>query len=335
MHDIRNTVNKWLADGDPIALATVIYTWGSAPRKTGAKMAVRADMHMVGSVSGGCVEADVVREALKTLEDQQPRLLDYSVSNETALGVGLACGGSISVLVETLDPQWWHQLDPATRQASVVFLDEHQRGHKALLSADGTAYYQTMPISEAIRAAVLETLADGQSTRQVVGEHDLFIDLHLPSPHLIIIGGSHVGMALQKLAQTLDYRVSLVDPRKAFATTDRFPQSVAIYQQYPDKVLPELKLGPDTFIAVLSHDPKIDDPALITALQLPVSYVGLMSSQRTHEQRLERLRAAGLSTELLARIHTPIGINIKAQTPEEIALSIMAEIVAVRNGALL
>jgi xanthine dehydrogenase accessory factor len=165
-----------------------------------------------------------------------------------------------------------------------------------------------------------------------IGDLELLIDVHRPQPRLVIIGGAHVAQALCRLAQILGYEVIVIDPRSAFATPERFLAVKTLSHLYPDKVLPELGLDTETYVAVLTHDPKIDDPALSVALASPAPYVGVMSSSRSHRLRIERLTKAGIDPALLERIHTPIGLSIGAQTPEEIALSVMAQIVAVRNG---
>jgi xanthine dehydrogenase accessory factor len=171
-----------------------------------------------------------------------------------------------------------------------------------------------------------------KSGLSVLGDYEVMVDVHRPRPHLIIIGGVHIAMPLQGFARQVGFRVSIVDPRRAFATAERFPEVSAILHQYPDKALPELGLDEDTYLAVLTHDPKIDDPALITALPSSAPYIGVLSSSRTHEKRSARLAEKGITAELLSRVNTPIGIDIGAKTPEEIALCILAEIVAVRNG---
>ncbi|MAS34522.1 MAG: hypothetical protein CL610_10975 [Anaerolineaceae bacterium] len=338
MLDILDTVNHWLEQKRPVALATVVETWGSAPRGVGSKMAVTDDMAMVGSVSGGCVETAVIEQALEILVDGKPRLLHFGVSDDTAWDVGLTCGGSISIYVEQLDQQWWQMVSDNVRQdypaATVTILEGEQVGQKVLVNNDGHPVYTSPELATDTCAALVQVAtSQNRSGRATVAEQSVMVDLHYPRPHLILIGGVHVAMPLQTFAQQIGFRVSVVDPRQVFATTERFPDVANILHSYPDKALPQIGLDRNTYIAVLTHDPKIDDKALITALASPAPYVGVLSSKRTHEKRLERLREAGLSDEQLDRIRTPIGLNINAQTPEEIALCIMAEIVAVRNGA--
>lgn len=334
MLDIIPTVEKWLAEGQNVALATVVSTWGSAPRSIGAKMAISESMAMAGSVSGGCVETAVVDEALKELKKNRPKLLNYGVSDDTAWEVGLACGGKIAILVEPLDKTWWqimtdriHQNCPAT---TITLLDADHIGQKILLG-DGQTLYSTLTPD---RVPSITDLNQSQTARIQNETTDVLVDTYRPAPRLVIIGGAHVAIALKNIAHIMGFRVVLIDPRDAFTTPDRFPDVEHVSHDYPDKALQEIGLNSSTYIAILTHDPKIDDPALRVALPSNAPYVGVLSSKRTHEKRLERLTEQGVDPALFPRIHTPIGINIGAQTPEEIALCIMAEIVAVRNGVL-
>jgi xanthine dehydrogenase accessory factor len=337
--EIRQTVNEWHATQTPVALCTVSRTWGSSPRRTGAKMAVTAALGIAGSVSGGCVEAAVIEQALNTLEDGQLRRLHFDVADDTALGVGLACGGSISIVVEPLDVAWWQVLEANQRRrlATVTLLaEDHPTPPRRVITAQGEVVYAhgTFPaeLDAALPAALNTQFAAGASACLRLHEHEVMIDLHLPQPRLVMVGGAHVAVALQHIAAALGFRVLLIDPRKAFATHDRFPAVEHIHHAYPDAVLPTLELDADTYLVVLSHDAKIDDPALLTAMRSEVRYIGVMSSRRTHVARRERLHAKGATAAELARLSVPIGLNLGARTPEEIALSIMAEIVAVKNG---
>lgn len=340
MLDIMDTVDQWISQGQAVALATVTDTWGSSPRPVGAKMAVRGDLAMIGSVSGGCVESAVLDAAVDSLKDAKPRLLHFGVSDDTAWDVGLACGGKISVYVEPLDRAWWQAVSERAHQdrttATITVIDGPTAGQKLMIDAAGIAYVddKLQPEQrEALIACAQMAIQHGQTEHSRVADLEVLIDVHRPRPRLIIVGGAHVAMALDRFAQQLGFGVALVDPRTAFATKERFPDTDTILHSYPDKAFAQLSLDENTFIAILTHDPKIDDPALRVALAKHVPYVGVLSSKRAHEQRVKRLTAAGISAEQLAHIHTPIGLNINARTPEEIALCIMAEIVAVRNGA--
>lgn len=342
MLEIVETVNEWKVANRSVALATVVETWGSSPRRPGAKLAVTENFSMIGSVSAGCVENAVIEEAVQVLQDHKPRLLHYGVSDDTAWEVGLTCGGKITIFVEPLDWEWWQVASQRAWQniptVTVTVIEGQLAGQKMVFDRQGQVHYATQGLSEEQRNLLCQAALRGFSAGE--GQHlsleglQLMVDVQLRQPHLIIIGGVHTAIALQTLARLLGFRVTLVDPRKSFATTERFSAVDAIFHAYPDKVLPSLHLDQDSYVVVLTHDPKIDDPALKTALPSDVPYVGVLSSQRTHEKRVARLKEAGLSDELIGRIRTPIGLKIGAKTPEEIALSIMAEIIAVRNKAL-
>lgn len=312
IHDWLDTVNEWLATGQPVALATVTDTWGSSPRGVGSKMVIAADGTMHGSVSGGCVEGAVMEEALQVLAEGRPRLLTYGVTTDQAWAVGLSCGGTVRVFVEPIRREWWRVLADAVRQhhslTMATALTGDAFGAKTLYADDGAIVYSDTP-------------------QQSPNDAHVFVDSLTPPPHLVMVGGVHVAVHLAAFALQMGWRVSLIDPRPTFASRDRFPDVHAIYHDYPDDVLPSLHPNPQTFVAVLSHDPKIDDPAIISALGYDVAYVGVLSSRRTHAERLQRLQAHGISTHTLSQLQTPIGLNIGARTPQEIALSIMAELV--------
>ena len=337
MLEILETMNRWLAQERAVALATVVETWGSAPRRVGSKMGITGQMNMIGSVSGGCVEGAVVEEALAGLGEGRPRLLKFGVADDMAWEVGLTCGGSIEVFVEPLDAMWWDALAQLALNdnfgVTVTFLEGARIGEKVMLDNAGEVIYRSPNLSDdlldAMRSAAAESHKSGVT---VIGGERVMVDMQIERPHLILIGGVHVAIPLQAMARQIGFRVSIVDPRAAFASEERFPDVANITHSYPDKALPQLGLDRSAYLAVLTHDPKIDDRALITALPANIPYVGVLSSGRTHRQRVARLKEAGLSDELIAQIRSPIGIDIGASTPEEIAVCILAEIIAVRNG---
>lgn len=337
MLDILEMVNSWLAEERSVALATVTKTWGSAPRREGSKLAMTADLGMIGSVSGGCVEGAVIEEARAGLKDSKPRLLKFGVADDTAWEVGLTCGGRIHVYVEPLDLNWWQLVSDAVSKdktvTTITVLEGELAGEKALFDASNELLYKTSGLSD-VQITDFQNISRTQavSGQMTHNEMEIMVDVVSSRPHLIIIGGVHVAIPLQAIAKTMGFRVSIIDPRSAFATEERFPDVAAIKHNYPDKALPELGLDKNTYLAVLTHDPKIDDKALITALPSDASYIGVLSSSRTHEKRMKRLKEAGIADELIERIYTPIGLDIGSRNPEEIALGIMAEIIAVRNG---
>jgi xanthine dehydrogenase accessory factor len=355
VRDVLPQVKVWVDQGRQIALATVVRTWGSSPRIPGSKMAVTSAGEMVGSVSAGCVEGAVVEEAQKVLASGRPALLHYGVADDTALEVGLACGGEIDIFVEPLAPlltpsragepvafdviaRSMERGTPAVR-LTVIRGPEGWAGRTLILRQDGSVIGSAAgELREALlieaRAALATSLSAPKIVRVAGQEVEVFVEAQLAPPTLAIIGAVHIAIELSQLAKVLGYRVVIIDPRRAFGTRDRFPQADVISNLWPDKALAEEGLTPATAVAVLSHDPKIDDPALIYALHSPAFYVGALGSQRTQRLRRERLLANGVPEADLARMRAPIGINLGGRAPAEIALSIMAEIVAVRSGNL-
>ena len=342
MRDILPDLDNWAADDNQsIALATVIETWGSSPRRAGAKMAITPDGKITGSVSGGCVEGAVFETGVDVLKTGTPQLLHFGVADETAWEVGLACGGSIDIFVKPLDTNFFQALrsvlineSPAVI-ATVVRGPNEIFGREMLLSDDG---HVTGTISNELNERVLElareTLSNGTSQRAVLNESiEVFVEVVLPPPTLIAVGGVHITIALMALAKTLGYRTVVVDPRSAFGNEERFPNVDQLIQKWPDEAFQQIPITRSTAIAMLTHDPKLDDPALKIALTSPAFYVGALGSKNTQVKRRQRLLDEGITEAQLNRLHGPIGLEIGAGTPEEIAMSIMAEIVAARNDA--
>ncbi len=334
MRDILSDIELWRTEGRRVALATVVQTWGSAPRPAGGKMALTADGKIAGSVSGGCVENAVVEAGKQTLATGTPRLLRFGVADDTAWSVGLACGGSIDVFVEPLANDLFGPIRDAIRAeqgvavATVIGGAEGRIGLK-LVAFEGGATLGA--IDDAALGAARTALSEGASRRVVAGEEEIFVDVIAPAARLVIVGGVHIAVALVALARTLGFRTILVDPRESFANPQRFPHADEIVADWPDRALASLAVNSATAIAVLTHDPKLDDPALTAALVSPAFYVGALGSRRTQEKRHKRLLAAGVSEEALSRLYAPIGLDLGGRSPEEIALSIMAQIVAARN----
>lgn len=333
MQEIISEIDQWLANGrTPIALATVIQTWGSAPRRAGAKMAVNAAGEMAGSVSGGCVEGAVVEAAQQTLAHGRPQLLHFGVADETAWEVGLACGGTIDVFVERLDEAAYaflRQLITQNKAGAVVTIirePEKWLGKKLLVGSDGRPQNSLSPKLDKAIVEQAQNLA-GPQPIQLTDEIEAFVDMVRPSPTLIMVGGVHIAIPLASYAQTAGYRTIIIDPRRAFGSAIRFPHADQLINAWPQKAFAEIELTGDTAVALLTHDPKIDDPALAAVLKSPVFYIGALGSKKTHAKRKKRLQANGFSAEQIARIHGPIGLDIHAVTPAEIALAILAEIV--------
>lgn len=341
MRDILPNLDQWNKDKKSIALATVIQTWGSSPRRAGAKMAITPDGCITGSVSGGCVEGAVFEEGVEALKKNQPKLLHYGVTDDTAWEVGLACGGSIDIFVKPLDLEYFNSLhsiileEKAAVNFTVVRGPESLLGREMLVTDDGNI---TGQLDEALNPAAMEMakeiLVKGESRRVLLSEDvEIFAEAILPPPTLIAVGGVHITIALMTLAKTLGYRTVVVDPRSAFGNEERFPNVDRLIQKWPQEAFKEIPLTHNTAVAMLTHDPKLDDPALMLALPSKAFYVGALGSKTTQAKRRQRLLDEGMAEEQLDRLYGPIGLDIGAGTPEEIAMSIMAEIVRARNHA--
>jgi xanthine dehydrogenase accessory factor len=342
MRDILPDLENWHADhpGKAIALATVIQTWGSSPRRAGAKMALTPDGGITGSVSGGCVEGAVFEAGVEVLKSNRPQLLHFGVADETAWEVGLACGGSIDIFVKPLDPEFFDALrsvleaEQTAIVATVVRGPEELLGCEMLVREDGTITGSlNANLDQQVISLARDSLTQGESRRVMLNEDvEIFMDVQLPPPTLIAVGGVHITIALMALAKTLGYRTIVVDPRTAFGNEERFPNVDQLIQLWPQEAFHQIPITRSTAIAMLTHDPKLDDPALKVALPSPAFYIGALGSKTTQAKRRQRLLEDGLTETQLNRLHGPIGLEIGAGTPEEIAMSIMAEIVAARNG---
>ena len=342
MRDILSDLDSWrVGDNKSIALATVVQTWGSSPRRAGAKMALTPEGKITGSVSGGCVEGAVFEEGVEALKSNRPKLLHFGVADETAWEVGLACGGSIDIFVKPLDSELFKSLhsvlteEQSAALVTVIKGPDEILGREMLVQENGSvAGTLRDDLNEQTLNLAKETLAGGESRRLMLNEGiEVFMEVILPPPALIAVGGVHITIALMALAKTLGYRTVVVDPRTAFGNETRFPNVDRLIPLWPQEAFQKIPITRSTAIAMLTHDPKLDDPALKIALPSPAFYVGALGSKTTQAKRRQRLLDEGLSEEQLNRLHGPIGLEIGAGTPEEIAISIMAEIVAARSNA--
>ena len=318
-HDrIPEIALEWHRAGKGAALATVIETWGSAPRPVGSQLVVSGAGEMMGSVSGGCVEGAVVEEAQAALADGKPRLLTYGVSDQDAFAVGLACGGTIRVLVEPVGAAM-----PEDMLAAIVTARE---GRVALAYAVDLESWD-----RALSAPDGPHRARFRSDKSGVDE-SLFVAVHNPPLRLVIVGAVHIAQALVGMARSCGYDPLMIDPREAFGSEARFAGEV-ISHDWPDEAMAAIGIDARTAVVTLTHDPKLDDPAIQTALRSDCFYLGCLGSTRTHAKRVARLEEAGFTAGEIAKIHAPVGLNIGAKSPAEIALSIMAEITQVlRQG---
>jgi xanthine dehydrogenase accessory factor len=332
MRDVLPQLRTWLARGDRVALATVVDVRRSAPRPPGAKMAVNEHGEIAGAVSGGCVEGAVVEIADGVIRGGPPQLAHFGIADAEAWDVGLPCGGEIDVWVQAYEPGRFEQIaSQGGRAAEVTMLEGARPGAKLLVEPDGArsgSLGAPELDDEAARAAVELLWAERSERRDA-----LFFDVVAPSPRLIIFGAVDIAASLCRLAQAAGWRPYVVDPRARFATADRFPDAEDVIAGWPDEAFARLGgIDRATSIVVLTHDPKLDDAALRIALRSEARFVGAMGSRRAQASRRERLLAAGLSDEELARLSAPLGLDLGAVSGEETALSILAEVVAARHG---
>ena len=307
LDELMRNARSWTQEGHGVALATVIQTWGSAPRRRGSHAIIREHGLVEGSVSGACVEGDVIVRAQSLLKSGGGfERCDYGVQDENAWSFGLACGGTISVLIQTID----------ARHFPSAIVD-------AVIAARGRGE----PVT------VTTDLATGASTMHEAGDAEgRFVNLYPPPLRMMIVGAVHVSQSLAPLARQLGYRVLLVDPRDSFAAASRFAD-IDVDTRWPDEAFAEWKPDSGTAVVTLTHDAKIDDPGLAAALRSDAFYIAALGSRRTHAARLDRLKAHGFGDKELARIDGPAGLAIGAATPAEIALSILAGATAALRGA--
>ncbi len=317
----------WLESGRGAALATVVSTWGSSPRPIGSHLCVRDDGAMVGSVSGGCVEGAVVNEALEILKGAETAVFDYGVTDEMAWEVGLACGGEIRVLVRRLDDaaEQYKAARQRLREGKASAVVTRLADGASALVAEGKPE-GPLAVPETVLEGAGQAVMEKQSRLVEDGPETYFIEAVAQPRRLVVIGAVHIAQALAPLAKIAGFHVVVVDPRQAFATDERFPD-VEVIAEWPEAALGGLALDDQTAVVTLTHDPKLDDPALKAALTSPAFYVGALGSKKTQAKRAERLAALGLDKAALAKIHGPVGLDIGAVSPGEIAVAIMAEII--------
>jgi len=354
VRELFDDLDRWTSSGTRVAIARVVDLEGSGPRLPGAAMAVTVDSDVRGSVSGGCVEGAVVVEALEVLESDQHRMVTFGYSDDEAFAVGLTCGGTIHLFLEPFDPEpagWFVQLHDDLRAevpvALATVIEGPGVGSKLLVrdAAEGPAVLGgvgDVDLDRVIERDARGELAAGRSGLRHYGEHgearegvvSVFIESFAPPPRMVIFGAVDFTAALARVAKVLGYRVTVCDAREVFATPQRFPMADEVVVDWPDRLLAEVGggLGQRDAICILTHDAKFDVPAVVSALGTRVGYIGVMGSRRTHDDRTARLVDAGVSDEGLTRLRSPIGLDIGARTPEETAVSIMAEIIGQSTG---
>ena len=338
MQDIFSDLVKWVEKGEPFALATVIQTWRSSPRPVGSSLAISASGEMVGSVSGGCVEKDIVDKASEVLSTGSNQVLEIGVSNETAWEVGLSCGGRIEVLLEpflafTGENKTWNDLQGVVENNGEAVLITELNGKDHFLFGGKKA--QDWDIPDEIKKFAEKAIDQKLSQVFEIDGSRYFALVFPKKPKMLLLGSAHITSEMIQLAKLHDFETIVVDPRDTFAgKTKLVEEPDQLHVEWPQYVLPHFDLDENTYAVILSHDPRIDDAALEILLPSGVAYIGALGSRKTHEKRLSRLRDKGFTEEQLERIHAPVGLDIGAMLPREIALSVMAEIVGVKNQRL-
>ncbi|HVE95665.1 MAG TPA: XdhC/CoxI family protein [Pseudonocardiaceae bacterium] len=355
MRDVLDELVAEWREGKSTAVGTVVSTYRSAPRPAGASMLVTSDERAVGSVSGGCVEGAVFELGQQVLTDDAPVLQRYGVSDDDAFTVGLTCGGIIDVFVEKIDPLHFPELEEVADSVAkkegvavatvVAHPDPERVGLRMVVWPDrhsGTT--GSSGADEAILEDVRGALAAGRTATLHYGPEgerrgegmDVFVNAMQPPPRMLVFGAIDFAAAMARLGVFLGYHVTVCDARPVFATKSRFPDAHEVIVNWPHRYLKEEaeagRIDPRTVITVLTHDPKFDVPVLVEALDMDLAYLGAMGSRRTHKNREERLREAGVTDDKLSKIASPIGLDLGARTPEETAVSIAAELISLRWG---
>ena len=308
MREVLEELKQWTSEGEEVALATVVETWGSSPRPLGSKMIVTRSGKMAGSVSNGCIEGAVFEEAQNVLRSGRPKVAAFGVADEVAFEVGLACGGHIEVFIQPLGPVHRQLIDMLDRDEPATLRTNLETGDAELMKGAPTG-------SELARR-------DG----------DVFVEPFRRPAHLVIVGAIHIAIPLHRLAKLMGYRVTVVDARAKFATRERFPEADELIVAWPDEAMRKIAIDNSTYVVILTHDPKFDLPALRSVLKKPAGYIGAIGSRKTNQNRFDKLRSEGFTEEELSRVHGPIGLDLGSRGAEETALGILAEITAVRFG---
>jgi xanthine dehydrogenase accessory factor len=307
MRDVLETLQRWIAEGNRVATATVVKTERSAPRAPGAVLAVSERGEVAGSVTGGCVEPAVYDEAREVLAGGPPRLVTYGIADEEAFEVGLPCGGTVHIFVDLAERDIVEGIAAAVREERPVALEVRVAGE---------------------RIGEKRLVSNGALPETGLAGDELFVSSFLPRPEMYVFGAVDHAAAVATVGRFLGYRVTVCDARAKFVTPERFPDVDELVVEWPDRFLAQAPVDERTVVCVLTHDHKFDIPLLKVALETPAGYIGAMGARRTNAERAERLREEGVSEEALERIHAPIGLDIGSRTPEEVAIAVGGEIVA-------
>jgi xanthine dehydrogenase accessory factor len=350
MKELLEEIVRWRAAGKGVALARVVGTDGSGPRDPGAAMAVNEDSEVIGSVSGGCVEGAVLTEGLKVLERGIPKLVTYGIADDDAFAVGLTCGGTIRIFIDDftneVDAAITEALQTGEPAALATVIEGPGAGSKLLVRPGDLPVIGSLGNAELDRVVTRDALGELEAGRTGIrhyGVHGearreegvaVFVESFALPPKMVIFGAIDFTAALARLGRLLGYHVTVCDARPVFATKKRFPMANEVVNEWPDRYLALVgkELGPRDAVCVLTHDPKFDVPAIMSAVETKAGYLGVMGSRRTHDKRVIRLKEAGLDDAGFERLMSPIGLDLGARTPEETAVAICAEIIAARTG---
>ena len=331
MNDLVETVAQWQRAGERLALATVINVDGSAPRDEGAKMVISAAGRVAGSVSGGCVESAVAEEAMAVMRTGSPKIVRYGINRNMMWDVGLACGGAIDVFIEPLERPLPRTSTRAFAVCTVV-RGPDSVGRTIVVDELGAVEgdLANPPVQAKVVERAMELMRAAQSKTIEVEAYHVFIDANVPQPRAILVGAVHIAAALCEMAARAGFAVTVIDPRSSLCNRERFPHAASLVVDWPTDALPKLEIDENTYVAVLTHDDKFDDPTLLHVLPSAARYVGAIGSKKTQSLRRARLLDAGAPAEAIERMRGPIGLDIGAQSPEEIAVAILAEMIAAK-----
>ncbi len=342
MREIADAVRNWLERGESVALATLVHVQRSAPRLPGAHYAVTRSGELVGAISAGCVESDLFERAQAVLRDGAPRLASYDVADADAMRIGLTCGGEIKVVLESMGAHaagWAAVLAAVQRNRSaamaVAVSPGDMLGRRIFLAGSVAGSIEPRFDAEIVDAMRQQLIAGGSCNLVYDRGGEplrVFVDVVSPPPRLIVVGATQTAIPLCRMAKELDFHVTVVDPRAVYASEERLAGADVVIRDWPEAAFARLEMDDTCYVVTLSHDAKFDLPTLRAVLRSPVSYIGALGSRRTHASRLEVLRAEGFGDAELDRIHSPVGLDLGGRAPAEIALSILAEVTAVRFG---
>ncbi len=342
MREIVSELRAWIENGERVALGTLVHVQKSAPRLPGAHCAVSDSNALAGAISAGCVESDLIEWSRDVIERDRPKLVAYDIADADAMRVGLTCGGAIEVLLEPLGAHavaWSKVLAAVARDLpvamAVVVSPQELLGRRMFTVGESIGSIDAA-LDAAVEDAMRDQLAVGGS-RNLELDRDgetvrVFVEAIAPPPRLIVVGATQTAIPLCRMAKELDFHVTVVDPREVYSTDERLADADVVVRKWPEQAFAGLVLDRNTYVATLTHDAKFDLPTLRVALRSEARYIGALGSRRTHAKRVEALREEGFSLAELGRIHSPIGLDLGGRAPAEIALSILAEVTAVRFG---